>query len=153
ARTATRGDRVCRCRPRAHAAHAGADRSGGGFSDCRIAVDPLKPGDIVYNRQIRPKHSNVMATALSLSLPPLDERPSHPPETRIGRVGPWLDDVLKRSPVEAAGVIGDALAATNRVSLSESRRLELSEKYYAAAQSLWPNLERLFSRAPQPLSG
>jgi hypothetical protein len=94
-----------------------------------------------------------MAAVLSLTLPPLDERPSHPPETRIARVGPWLDDVLKRSPVEAAGVIGDALAATNRVPLSESRRLELAEKYYAAAQNLWPNLERLFSRAPHPLSG
>ncbi|TMH30821.1 MAG: hypothetical protein E6H66_17410 [Betaproteobacteria bacterium] len=91
--------------------------------------------------------------ALALSLPPLDERPSNPPETRVGRVIPWLEDALKRSPIEAAGVIGDALAATNRVPLSESRRLELTEKYYAAAQGLWPNLERQFSRAPHPLSG
>jgi len=90
---------------------------------------------------------------LALSLPGLDERPSHPPEIRVARVAPWLGDVLKRSPVEAAGVIGDALAATNRVPLSESRRLELAEKYYAAAQALWPNLERQFSRAPHPLSG
>jgi hypothetical protein len=91
--------------------------------------------------------------ALALSLPQIDERPSNPPETRLARVGPWLDDLLKRDPTEAARVIGDALAATNRVSLSESRRLELSEKYYTTAQVLWPSLERQFSRAPHPLSG
>ncbi len=91
--------------------------------------------------------------ALALSLPQIDERPSNPPETRLARVGPWLDDLLKRDPTEAARVIGDALAATNRVSLSESRRLELSEKYHTTAQALWPNLERQFSRAPHPLSG
>src|SRR5450432_3145428 len=91
--------------------------------------------------------------ALALSLPQIDERPSNPPETRLARVGPWLDDLLKRDATEAARVIGDALAATNRVSLSESRRLELSEKYYTTAQALWPNLERQFSRAPHPLAG
>src|SRR5439155_1288040 len=80
-------------------------------------------------------------------------RPSNPPETRLARVGPWLDDLLKGDATEAARVIGDALAATNRVSLSESRRLELSEKYHTTAQALWPNLERQFSRAPHPLSG
>ncbi|MEP6941817.1 MAG: hypothetical protein ABI981_02710 [Betaproteobacteria bacterium] len=68
-------------------------------------------------------------------------------------MGPWLDDLLKRDPVEAARVIGDALAATNRVALSESKRLELAERYYASAQSLWPILERQFSRAAHPLSG
>ena len=91
--------------------------------------------------------------ALALSLPPLDQRPSHPPETRLARVQPWLEETLKRDAVEAAGVIGDALAATNRVPLSGSRRLELSEKYYVTAQLLWPKLERQFSRATHPLSG
>jgi hypothetical protein len=91
--------------------------------------------------------------ALALSLPSLDERPSHPPETRPARIQAWLEETLKRDTVEAAGVIGDALAATNRVPLSESRRLELSEKYYLTAQLFWPKLERQFSRATHPLSG
>ena len=56
--------------------------------------------------------------ALALSLPSLESRPAHPPETRPARVQPWLDEMLKRDPIEAAGIIGDALAATNRVSLS-----------------------------------
>jgi len=71
----------------------------------------------------------------------------------VAKVGPWLDDLLKRDPTEAARVIGDALAATNRVALSESKRLELAERYHASAQGLWPNLERQFSRAAHPLSG
>ncbi|MEO8741242.1 MAG: hypothetical protein ABI537_16275 [Casimicrobiaceae bacterium] len=90
---------------------------------------------------------------LALSLPAIDDRPSNPPETRIARVGPWLDLTLKRDPVEAAGVIGDALAATNRVALSEAKRLELAEKYYSIAQILWPSLESKFSKAAHPLSG
>jgi hypothetical protein len=90
---------------------------------------------------------------LALSLPQLDARPAHPPETRPARVQPWLDETLKRDPVEAAGVIGDALAATNRVAVPEARRLELAEKYYATALTLWPNLERHFARASHPLSG
>jgi hypothetical protein len=91
--------------------------------------------------------------ALALSLPPLEEHPNNPPETRLAKVGPWLDELSRRDPTEAARVIGDALAATNRVALSESRRLELAEKYYATAQALWPNLERQFARASHPLSG
>ena len=90
---------------------------------------------------------------LALSLPAIEDRPSNPPETRIARVAPWLDLTLKRDPSEAAGVIGDALAATNRVALSESKRLELAEKYYSTAQALWPGLERKFARAAHPLSG
>jgi hypothetical protein len=91
--------------------------------------------------------------ALTLSLPVLDARPANPPETRAARVQSWLDDALKRDSVEAAGVIGDALAATNRVALSGTRRLELAEKYYATALALWPSLERQFTRASHPLSG
>src|SRR5450432_635561 len=91
--------------------------------------------------------------ALALSLPSIESRPAHPPETRPARVQPWLEEMLKRDPIEAAGTIGDALAATNRVSLSESKRLELAEKYYTTALSLWPELERHFSRAAHPLTG
>jgi len=91
--------------------------------------------------------------ALALSLPSLESRPAHPPETRPAHVQPWLDETLKRDPIEAAGIIGDALAATNRVSLSESKRLQLAEKFYTTALELWPILERHFSRAPHPLSG
>jgi len=46
---------------------------------------------------------------------------------------------MKRESIEAAGVIGDALAATNRAAISDSRRLELAEKFYAAAITLWPS--------------
>jgi hypothetical protein len=91
--------------------------------------------------------------ALALSLPRIQERPAHPPETRPARVQPWLEEALKRSPIEAAGIIGDALAATNRVAVSAARRMELAEKYYATALTLWPNLERHFARATHPLSG
>jgi hypothetical protein len=91
--------------------------------------------------------------ALALSLPPLESRPAHPPETRPARVQPWLDEMLKRDPIEAAGTIGDALAAINRVALSESKRLELAEKFYTSALSLWFELERNFSRATHPLTG
>jgi cyclic-di-GMP-binding protein len=91
--------------------------------------------------------------ALALSLPALDARPANPPETRPARVQPWLEEMLKRDPIDAAGVIGDALAATNRVEVSETRRLELAERYYGTALTLWPNLERHFARAPHPLSG
>ncbi len=90
---------------------------------------------------------------LALSLPTVETRPANPPETRPARVQPWLEETLKRDPIEAAGVIGDALAATNRVAVSEARRLELAERYYATALSLWPNLERHFARAQHPLTG
>jgi hypothetical protein len=60
---------------------------------------------------------------------------------------------MKRESIEAAGVIGDALAATNRAAISDSRRLELAEKFYTAAMTLWPVLERNFARAAHPLTG
>ena len=91
--------------------------------------------------------------ALTLSLPRIDQRPANPPETRPARIGPWLAEMLKRDPIEAAGTIGDALAAINRVSLSDSRRMEIAEKYYSTAVTLWPTLERHFARATHPLTG
>jgi hypothetical protein len=91
--------------------------------------------------------------AIALSLPPLESRPANPPETRLARVQSWLDEVAKREPAEAAGIVGDALAATNRVAMSDSRRMELSEAYWTTATTMWPRLERLFVRASHPLTG
>ena len=91
--------------------------------------------------------------AIALSLPPLEAHPANPPETRTAHVASWLQETLRQDAVEAARIIGDALAATNRVALSEARRVELAEKYYATALTLWPHLEREFARAPQPLTG
>jgi hypothetical protein len=45
------------------------------------------------------------------------------------------------------------LAATNRVAMSDGKRLDLAEKYWETAASLWPALERQFSRASHPLTG
>ncbi|NDP42156.1 MAG: hypothetical protein GZ089_05465 [Aromatoleum sp.] len=91
--------------------------------------------------------------SLTLSLPVLDARPANPPEIRPAKVFPWLDDLLTKDPVEAARIIGDSLAAINRVTMSESRRLELAERYWTTAGTLWPFLERQFARATHPLSG
>jgi len=91
--------------------------------------------------------------ALALSLPPFEEHTANPPETRPAHIQPWLDGMLARDVIEAAALIGDALAATNRVALSPSRRQRLVENYYRAALSLWPKLEGHFSRATHPLTG
>jgi hypothetical protein len=60
---------------------------------------------------------------------------------------------VRRNAIEAARLVGDALAATNTVPLSESRRLELADRYWDAADPLWPKLESHFARAPHPLAG
>jgi cyclic-di-GMP-binding protein len=91
--------------------------------------------------------------ALALSLPSVEARPANPPETRFAKVGPWLTLVAQRGPADAARVIGDALAATNRVAMSDSKRLELAEAYWATAMVLWPQLEKTFVRASHPLGG
>jgi len=91
--------------------------------------------------------------SLALSLPTVDPHPSHPPEVRLAKVVPWLDEVMKKDASEAARLIGDALAATNRVAMSDGKRLDLAEKYWETATSLWPVLERQFSRASHPLTG
>jgi hypothetical protein len=90
---------------------------------------------------------------LSLSLPRVVTNPANPPEIRPAKVGPWLAETLRREPADAAHVIGDALAATNRVAMSDSKRLELAEKYWNTANTLWPLLEKQFVRASHPLSG
>lgn len=94
-----------------------------------------------------------MTMALTLSLPTLDADPSNPPETRPAKVAGWLDVIVKRDPANAARVIGDALAATNRLVLSDSRRLQLAERYWAAANELWSPLERRFGPMAHPLTG
>jgi hypothetical protein len=91
--------------------------------------------------------------SLALSLPAVDPHPSHPPEVRVAKVVPWLVEMLKKDPAEAARLVGDALAATNRMAMSDGKRLELAEKYWDAASSLWPALERQFARASHPLTG
>ncbi|HEY7904344.1 MAG TPA: hypothetical protein VIH36_12880 [Casimicrobiaceae bacterium] len=91
--------------------------------------------------------------ALALSLPSVEARPANPPETRFAKVGPWLTLVAQRGPADAARVIGDALAATNRVAMSDSKRLELAEAYWTTAMVLWPQLEKMFVRASHPLGG
>src|SRR4030095_12147576 len=89
--------------------------------------------------------------ALTLSLRPLEPGAANPPETRPAHVVKWLDDALTRNAIEAARVIGDALAATNTVPMSESRRHELAEKFWVTAEVLWPRLEVYFAPAPHPL--
>jgi hypothetical protein len=91
--------------------------------------------------------------SLALSLPAVDPHPSHPPEVRVAKVVPWLVEMLKKDAAEAARLVGDALAATNRMAMSDGKRLELAEKYWDAASSLWPALERQFARASHPLTG
>ena len=90
---------------------------------------------------------------LSLSLPSVASHPANPPEIRPAKVGPWLDEMLRRDCADAAHLVGDALAATNRVAMSDSKRLELAEKYWTTANALWPLLEKQFVRASHPLSG
>jgi hypothetical protein len=94
-----------------------------------------------------------MATSLALNLPPLTSKPAHPPETRPARIVEWLAETSRKDPVEAARIVGDALAATNRVAMGDSRRLELAEIYWNTAIALWPQLERLYTRATHPLTG
>ena len=94
-----------------------------------------------------------MSASLALSLPAVASRPANAPETRPAKVAEWLAEASRREPIAAARLIGDALAATNRVAVSEARRMELAEQYWQSAASLWPALERYFARASHPLHG
>ncbi|MCC6869873.1 MAG: hypothetical protein IT522_13725 [Burkholderiales bacterium] len=91
--------------------------------------------------------------ALVLSLPAVDAHPVHPPEIRPAEVAAWLDRLRERDPIEVARIIGDALAATNRVAMSDGKRREVAEHYWRAASDLWPVLERRFAQAQHPLTG
>jgi hypothetical protein len=90
---------------------------------------------------------------LVFNLPPLEQDFANPPETRPAKLGPWLDKAVKRDATAAARTIGDALAATNRIALSDARRLELANLYWKVVAGMWPALGREFSKAPHPLSG
>src|SRR5438874_5969325 len=90
---------------------------------------------------------------LGLTFPSLETDFDRKPETRPARVATWLDHAGTREPATAARLIGDALAAINRVALGDSRRHELVAQYWKASQPLWSPLIREFSRAPQPLRG
>ena len=91
--------------------------------------------------------------SLALNLPAVESRPANPPETRPAHVLAWLEETARRDVVESARIVGDALAATNRVAMGDSRRLELAESYWKTALTLWPQLERLYARASHPLDG
>jgi hypothetical protein len=91
--------------------------------------------------------------SLTLNLPPLDPNSNAPAETRPGKVRAWLEATVRRDAVEAARAIADVLAETNRLPMSDSRRLELADLYWVAADELWPQLEVRFSRAAHPLEG
>jgi hypothetical protein len=93
-----------------------------------------------------------MPTSLALNLPPVADKPANPPETRPARVAEWLAEAVRRDPVDAARIVGDALAATNRVAMGDARRLELAEVYWNTAIALWPELERHYVRASHPLT-
>ena len=91
--------------------------------------------------------------SLALRLPPFAERPREAPEIRPSRLASWLTETSTREPGFAARIIGESLAATNRVSMSHPRRLDLTEQYWKTAALLWPRLEHRFLRASHPLQG
>ena len=84
---------------------------------------------------------------LGLTFPSLETDYDRKPETRPARVATWLEHAGKRDARTAARLIGDALAAINRVSISNSHRFELVAQYWKAAQSLWSPLSREIGRA------
>jgi cyclic-di-GMP-binding protein len=90
---------------------------------------------------------------LGLALPPFQADFERKPETRPARVATWLEHATNRDVPTAARLIGDSLAALNRLDMGESRRGELVAQYWKAAQHLWTPLSREFIRAPQPLRG
>ncbi len=148
ARAAAEHGRVRRRRPCTDAPQRRPDRAGRRLPGVCLATRSAKPGRIVYNRGEKPAHASVMA--LALSLPALEARPANPPETRPARVQPWLEETLKRDPIDAAGIIGDALAATNRVAVSEPRRLELAERYYGTRAHAVAESRTPFRARPPP---
>jgi hypothetical protein len=90
---------------------------------------------------------------LALNFPVLDDGRENRTEVRPAKVAPWLDEIVKRDTVTAARMIGEAVAATNRMALSDSRRMELGTLYGKAASTLWSPLHKRFAKAAQPLTG
>ncbi len=96
-----------------------------GTSPASVGRSPATAG-IAYNRLASLARRTVdricsLSMSLALSLPPVESHPANPPEIRPAKVGPWLDDMRKRDAAAAARLIGDALAATNRVAMSDSQ--------------------------------
>ena len=90
---------------------------------------------------------------LGLTFPTFQDDFERKPETRAARVATWLEHAALRDAPIAARLIGDALAALNRLEMSESRRSELIAQYWKTVQSLWTPLTGEFIRASQPLRG
>ncbi|HEY4137630.1 MAG TPA: hypothetical protein VGN65_04200, partial [Casimicrobiaceae bacterium] len=90
---------------------------------------------------------------LGLTFPAFQDDFERKPETHAARVATWLLHAAHRDAPTAARLIGDALAALNRLDMSESRRSELIAQYWKTAQSLWTPLTGEFIRASQPLRG
>lgn len=90
---------------------------------------------------------------LSLNFPLLESGSERLAESRPAKVTVWLEGIVQRDTVTAARLIGDAVAATNRMALSDSRRMELGTLYGKAASSLWTPLQRRFAKSAQPLTG
>jgi len=89
---------------------------------------------------------------LVLDLPALSAPSDSKPETRPPRVAAWLADTGKRDVTTAARMIGDALAATNRASVGDARRVELLSQYWKASTTLWSPITRLYLRSQHPLT-
>ncbi|MEP7276804.1 MAG: hypothetical protein ABI812_10645 [Betaproteobacteria bacterium] len=90
---------------------------------------------------------------LALNFPPLEAGSEKLAESRPAKVGPWLQEIGKRDTVTAARLIGDAAAITNRMALSDSRRMELGTLYGKAVSALWSPLQKRFAKSGQPLTG
>jgi len=90
---------------------------------------------------------------LALNFPSLDADGETRAETRVAKLGPWLEQIAKRDTVTTARLMGDAVASTNRTELSDSRRMEIASLYWKAATALWPPLLQRFAKGTQPLTG
>jgi hypothetical protein len=90
---------------------------------------------------------------LPLNFPALEPGSEKIAESRPAKVAPWLEEILKRDTVTAARLIGDAVAATNRMALSDARRMELGTLYGKSASYLWSPLLKRFAKSTQPLTG
>ena len=90
---------------------------------------------------------------IALNFPMLETGGEKSTETRPAKVGPWLDGIGKRDVVTAARHMGNALAATNRLALGDSRRMELATLYWKAAGALWSPLSKRYAKSTQPLTG
>ena len=113
-------------------------------------IPPPRPG---ARRKLRYRLQSPSPMALTLTLSPVDLHPVNPPETRPAQVVPWLDATLKRDPVEAARLIGDALAATNAIAVRDARRLELAERYWTAPRFSGPSSSCASCAFPTRLPG